>query len=229
MNASPSELKRKQALAHILNVYQVETVLDVGAHKGEYAGGLRDHGYRGRIVSIEPVPESHAILSLRAQDDPLWHVLPPMIVSDRPGAVPFYRNAESDMSSLLEIRDEIKPLLSRSIPIESINPPVFDLRTVFDIAAIPLEKTFLKLDTQGQDLAIVKSFSRAFDVLIGVQVELALVPIYQTEPQWLEAVGVLQALGLTPILFIPGYFNQRTARLFAMDGVFVREPVPLLL
>ena len=225
---TPSGLKRKQALAHILTTYQVESVLDVGAHQGEYAASLRACGYRGRIVSIEPVPESHAILTARAQDDPLWEVLPPMAVSDRPGPVEFHRSPESDLSSLLALREEIQPILSSARPTQTLNVTALDLQSVFQTAAIPIEKTFLKLDTQGHDLAIVKSFSQSIESLIGIQVELSLVPIYETEPEWLEAILTLQTLGMTPILFIPGYFNQRTARLFAMDGVFVRTPLPLV-
>ena len=221
-----SEEKRKQALVHILTTYQVETVVDIGAHHGEYASSLRSYGYQGRIVSVEPAPETHSVLTARAQNDPLWHVLPPMAISIRRGTRPFYRSPESDMSSLLPLRDEIKPLLSSAIPIQTLDVAVLDLQTLFQTASIPLEKTFLKLDTQGHDLAIVSNFAHSIPSLTGLQLELSLTPIYETEPEWLEAIAVLKNLGLIPILFIPGYFNRRTARLMAMDGVFVTALIP---
>jgi hypothetical protein len=36
-------------------------------------------------------------------------------------------------------------------------------------------------------------------------------------------IAALKGLGFEPALFIPGYFNHRTARLISMDGIFLRS------
>ena len=41
-------------LVRLLNHHQITTVLDVGAHRGEFARALRREGYRGAIHSFEP-------------------------------------------------------------------------------------------------------------------------------------------------------------------------------
>ena len=48
--------------------------LDVGANTGQFAQDLRASGYRGHIVSFEPLSDAHAALLVTASWDPLWDV-----------------------------------------------------------------------------------------------------------------------------------------------------------
>lgn len=42
-------------LVRLLHRYEIDLVLDVGAHRGDFGALLREAGYRGRIVSFEPL------------------------------------------------------------------------------------------------------------------------------------------------------------------------------
>jgi hypothetical protein len=48
-----------------LSRLKVNCVIDVGAHFGEFGNYLRVLGYRGRIVSFEPVSKSFSVLAQR--------------------------------------------------------------------------------------------------------------------------------------------------------------------
>src|SRR5688572_31117423 len=59
-------------LPRLWNALGINVLLDVGAHFGEYASEARELGYRGRIVSFEPVKDSFAKLSQAMRHDPSW-------------------------------------------------------------------------------------------------------------------------------------------------------------
>ncbi len=50
----------------------VDLVIDVGANVGQYGTQLRDWGYRGRIMSFEPMRDEYAALSRLAEADGNW-------------------------------------------------------------------------------------------------------------------------------------------------------------
>ena len=60
-------------LKMLFAAYEISCVLDVGAHRGEYGLWLRRNGYRGDIVSFEPVQENFQNLARVAAGDPRWH------------------------------------------------------------------------------------------------------------------------------------------------------------
>src|SRR5882724_7760563 len=61
-------------LSQLLPKLGIDCVLDVGANQGQYGSMLRRTGYRGRIISYEPVKASFDILKARAAKDPHWRV-----------------------------------------------------------------------------------------------------------------------------------------------------------
>ena len=85
-------LPRKKAkipstrLVALLDHHRINTVFDVGANVGQYGKRLRSSGYKGRIISFEPLTAAHAELSRAAAGDPFWEVAPPMAIGDAEGA-----------------------------------------------------------------------------------------------------------------------------------------------
>src|SRR5690242_8065586 len=59
----------------LLATHGIDVVLDVGANIGQYGEELRRLGYRGRIVSFEPMSAAFAELQARAQADGRWQVI----------------------------------------------------------------------------------------------------------------------------------------------------------
>src|SRR5215218_999894 len=53
----------------------VDVVLDVGANTGQYGALLRELGFAGRILSLEPVAEAFAELAGRAAADGAWEAV----------------------------------------------------------------------------------------------------------------------------------------------------------
>src|SRR6188474_3672939 len=64
-----SYAKQRQRL---LDALSIDTVLDVGAHAGEFGQALRHGGYGQRILSFEPQAAMFERLRQTAAADPLW-------------------------------------------------------------------------------------------------------------------------------------------------------------
>ena len=93
-----------------LDALAIETVIDVGANVGQYGQELRRHGYRGRIVSYEPLTEAYRVLEQAAASDPEWecHNLA-LGATDERRELTVAANLAS--SSLLTMTDEMRALI----------------------------------------------------------------------------------------------------------------------
>lgn len=209
-------------LAHVLAHHRISLVLDVGANVGQYAQRLRRDGYAGRIVSFEPLTAAHAELVRAAEGDPLWTVAPRMALGDADTPIRLNVSAESDMSSVLDFTAEMAALLDSSAYVGTEVASQARLEAVFGRYAGPDDRVLLKIDTQGTERRVLEGARGVLRRLTAIQTELAIVPVYRGEAGWLEVIAFLRDWGFEPALFIPGYFNRRTARLIGMDGLFVR-------
>ncbi|MEV5606834.1 hypothetical protein [Streptomyces sp. NPDC052225] len=75
---------RTAELVRRLDQYEIDLVLDSGAHHGRFGRGLRRAGYRGRIVSFQPFGGPRAKVRRFAARDLEWSVLP-YALGDRDG------------------------------------------------------------------------------------------------------------------------------------------------
>jgi FkbM family methyltransferase len=209
-------------LVAVLERFGVSCVLDVGANVGQYATGLREWGYRGRIVSFEPLTDAHAALEKRAARDPGWQVAPRMALGARDGGVEIERSAESDMSSILRQNALLREISPSSRVAGRERVPLRRLDAAAAGHVRPSDVPFLKIDTQGYEPEVLEGAKTLIPRLAGVQLELALVPCYEGEQGFRPMIDLMAALGFEPWLFLPGYFERKLARQLQIDGVFMR-------
>jgi hypothetical protein len=89
--------------------------------------------------------------------------------------------------------------------------------------ALTLPSTiFVKSDTQGYEAEVLAGLAGAADRVIGLQLELSLVPIYQGQPDYLSVLNRVNELGFTPHLIIPGYFSRQHGQMIEFDVVCFR-------
>lgn len=90
--------------SHLINLiqkYQVNCIFDVGANRGQYGLLLRSLGYKGRIISFEPVKSTFDILLAASAKDSSWDVYNYALGSeDTTKTIRVIKN--SDLSSFLE-------------------------------------------------------------------------------------------------------------------------------
>jgi FkbM family methyltransferase len=209
-------------LVTLLKSHGITLVLDVGANSGQYARRLRDYGYAGRIVSYEPQSAAHAELARNAAGDRQWEIAPRAAVGAAPGEITIHISAESDMSSARELTEETAKIFTSSRMLAKETAPVVTLRAEIALRATPSDRVFVKSDTQGFEDAVLDGLGDAAARVAGLQLELALHPIYQGQKRYLELLQRIEAAGYAPLLLIPGYWSRHHGRMLEFDLVAFR-------
>jgi FkbM family methyltransferase len=217
-----------QALRRFLSTFAVDCLFDVGANRGQYATMLRkDAGYRGVILSFEPNPDVFAELQRHAAGDRNWHVFN-MALSDFDGTAQFNIMAADQFSSLKTpsgAQDAI--FAQRNLVTRTVDMQCRRLDTLMPelMATHGFGRPFLKMDTQGHDLSVCEGAGDVLTMMLGVQTELGVRPIYEGGTGYRAMIDWLEARDFLPSAFFAnnkGHFPL----LVEMDGIFVnRTPV----
>ena len=227
MSAAPSVGRKPrdldQQLVFTLERQEVDAVIDVGANLGQYATRLRAAGWSRPILSIEPILEVHQRLAERAAGDLAWEVAPPMAIGADTGEVDLEVSAESDMSSTRAQSPLLQAISPSSAVLRRVKVPQQRLDALDLVRDRPWRRLLVKADVQGAEPAVLAGMDGLWERVRGVQLELALVPLYEGERPWLDLVGDLAARGFAPHLLFPGYFSRRLGRQVQLDIVFYRQ------
>jgi FkbM family methyltransferase len=209
-------------IAWMLRELDVNCVLDVGANVGQYARRLRAAGYTGRIVSFEPVGEMFARLSAAAEDDPEWRVVNAALGSEDGTAT--INAMEGSMSSLLDASEFGKSWSRKLSDMHAETISVRRLDGIYDdaVAGIDEPRVYLKLDTQGFDLEAFAGAGDRIKDVIGMQSEVACVPIYDGMPRWLEQLAVYEEAGYEVTGMFPVNIDRTSLRVIEFDAVMIR-------
>jgi FkbM family methyltransferase len=208
-------------VAATLGYLRATTVLDVGANIGQYASALRASGYRGAIVSCEPLSDAFAHLVRRATHDPRWHAVRTAVGAE-PGSAQINISANSYSSSLLTMTAAHTSAAPGSETVATETVPV---TTVADLVAergIDPEKTLLKIDTQGYEAPVLDGAGPLVGKLAAVSLELSFVPLYAGQQLFDDLVARLCGAGYLLYGLEGGFGDRRTGRMLQCDGLFVR-------
>jgi FkbM family methyltransferase len=200
----------------------VQTILDVGANAGQYGRRVRSFGYRGRIVSFEPLREPSARLRQAAADAPPWDCFQVALGAQQERRA-IHVSTGSDFSSFLEGQRFLEQLDPAS---SSTRREVVDVETldaVLPRLQLDGRPVWLKCDTQGFELEVLRGARESLPRFIGVQLELSLRPLYIGQPGFQEVAAHMADQGFVLSGLIPGFADPRTLELFEIDGLFVNR------
>ena len=200
----------------------VDRVLDVGANAGQYALELRRFGYCGSIVSVEPLPDAFQALKAHAARDPRWDAVQ-IAVGARDSSATIHVAANSVSSSLLPMLPTHADIAPES---RYTGTQTVAVTTVDAIAAAyrrDAVRTFLKADTQGFEGAVLDGAVGTLPTLVGLEVEMSLVPLYDGAPLFGELHERILALGFTPYGIEPEFIDPVTGRTLQINAVYVRD------
>jgi len=202
-----------------MRAHKIGFVLDGGAHKGEFAKRLRRLGYKGRILSVEPLPGPFAELQRLAAQDGRWQCVN-VALATKCGETTLYANPISEVSSLLPATG-----LENTQGWQTTTPLKVTALTIDALLSESLWEggLYLKLDIQGYEMQALSGAASALERTSAVELELSTVELYRGSVLFPDAVWRLQQLGFSLFSLEPVLVDFGSGRVLQLDCIFVND------
>jgi FkbM family methyltransferase len=211
-------------LRAVLDSQRIDVILDVGANIGQFGRELRRHvGYRGRIVSFEPMRRAHAALSRAAVGDPRWEVAPRTAIGAHAGSVTLHIAGNSASSSVLRMLPAHSAAAPESRYVGTEMVPVEPLDALAPAYLRDDSRALLKIDTQGYESEVLRGAQQTLTRVVGLQLELSLVPLYEGQLLMPEMLQRIEALGFELWGLAPAFVDRRSGRTLQLDATLMRR------
>jgi len=211
----------ERSLAGLLRQERINLVLDVGANTGQFVDELQAAGYRGRIVSFEPLASAHAQLRRRAEKLPAWTVADRTAIGAETGSFEIHVSGTSASSSILDMLPSHLEAAPQSFYVGTERVPVNRLDDLCTLS--PTDRVLLKIDVQGYERQVLEGAPRVVGNCRAVISEMSLVPLYKGQALARDLWDMLEAQGFEAWSLEPIFRDPMTGRMLQFDGVFVRS------
>ena len=210
------------ARVHRLRSLKVDTVLDVGANVGQFGDHLRqDAGYRGRIVSFEPLSAAFSTLREHADQDPAWRTFNYALGADN-GKVEINVAANSHSSSILGALPALTGAEPECRPLRKELISVRRLDSVWDEVCADSRSIYMKIDTQGFEEQVIRGAEHVLGRVHTVQLEMSLVSLYDGECLFGSLCELMAQRGFGLLALEPAFVDRSSLQILQVDGVFHR-------
>jgi len=222
-----NQLTKVASLAHLralLQRYQIQTVIDVGANIGQFGMSLRNLGFRGKILSFEPMKQAREKLKKVSDKSPPWKVFAEALGSRQEEKI-LQIFKDDSFSSLYPITESGKKTFGSYVQTEGAQVVKIETLDLLLKKEISTEQgaILLKTDTQGHDLEVLKGGGELLKRANVVMTEASAEVIYEGAPFFAEVLKYLEKNGFEPSGFYPISNRLDTLAMIEFDAFFVRK------
>ncbi len=212
------ELKRIK----VINSQKIDLILDIGASEGFYGIELRETGYKGQIISFEPLTESFESLKKRANKDPKWSCFNTAL-GEKDDEVEMSVSGHITSSSLLPMTEAHLNALQTSATVSKEKIKVRTLNSFLGEDIRGNERIYLKVDVQGFEMFVLKGANMILPQVEAIEMELSLTTLYQGAPLFVEMITYLQSLGFMVVSLNHVFSDTNSDQLLQVDGIFKKK------
>lgn len=214
------DIRRRMLL---LKHHKINTIIDVGANSGQFATEVCDLGFKGNIVSFEPLSAAYALLEKKAKAKKNWEAANIALGSSNHEALINVAN-NLNSSSILPMKDTHKDAAPNIFfsGIEKIQ--VHTLDSIWDKYLKNFSANYyLKIDTQGYEKDVLLGAEKSLSKITGIQLEMSLTELYEGECLFDKMIQYLSEKGFMLHSVEPQFYNNKSGQLLQLDGIFYRK------
>jgi FkbM family methyltransferase len=199
----------------------VKDCFDVGANIGQYAKGLREIGFKGKIYSFEPQSKPFRQLSKAADRNTRWQVFN-IGLGDWDGKSLINISRNSVSSSLLnqskflaESAPQTEYISKEEVTIKRLDTFIKEINFA--------NKFFLKIDAQGYESRILEGAANSFKNIYALHLELSCISLYNGEKLFDEMKKYVESKGYYLSSLENGFTDLQNGRLLQAEAIFLKE------
>ena len=195
--------------------HELNVVYDIGANDGRFMSGWRNEFENAQWICMEANPKNHnKYAGLMGASDHYFHTV---LSDENDKTVRFYSSENGDTTG-----DSYYKEMTRNYTDKYQELTTKTLNTVIEERSLPLPD-FIKMDTQGSEVDIMKGGEEAFQHAKLVLVETPVMPYNEGAPSFSDYINQMYEYG-----FIPTGIEHIAMRLNVvnqMDIVFVKSDI----
>lgn len=164
----------------VLRHHKIDLIVDVGAGEGEFGFELIRAGYKGSIISIEPLPDAYNKLSQNSRLYKKWIIFPRMAVGSVNKKTEINVSKNSVSSSILEMLPSHLKVSNHSAYIRKEDVDIYKLDT-FIHKFKKYNNILIKIDAQGYENNILNGAKQLIKSrkLKGLFIEMSFLELYK--------------------------------------------------
>lgn len=199
----------------------VRTVIDVGAHTGEFSSAIRAVVPEVQLYAFEPLPDCCRELRKKLGMNGSLHVFQ-VALGDENGSVEFWRSSSPKSSSLLRmsnLHQEAFPWSADNHPITVQLLKLDDYEDKMKLAS----KTLLKIDVQGYEDRVLRGATQVLKQVHYVLVEVSIGPLYEKQAQFHTIYDFLVRSGFSYMGNPEQLVSPMDGTILQVDALFARN------
>lgn len=210
-----------KGISFFLKEKEIDLIIDIGAFNGLYGNLMRELGYKGTIISFEPVSSSFRLLKENCKGDSDW-ICVNKALGDSEGEAIINIAKFAPSNSILAF-DESGTFGDERL--EMVNSEKIEITTLDKFFSENIQNKYknilVKIDTQGFEKKVLEGGNDTIGRVAGLQIESSLIPMYEGETLFDEMLPFLKQKNFVLAGMEEVYSDKRSFRLAQIDAFFI--------
>jgi FkbM family methyltransferase len=206
----------------ILNL-DIQTILDIGANKGQFAARFRFLFPETWIFSFEPIPEIYEQLCKRFATDSKFKAFN-LGIGKESGSIDFFQNEFTDSSSAFPMKGLHIESFPKTSVVKKIQIEIYSLDEVVKSISISFP-LLIKIDVQGFEEMVILGGKDTLKKASIVIIEVSFYELYENQVFFSSIYDYMQDLGFSYHGNYEQLLSPLDGSILQADAIFLRENV----